>query len=866
MAAWGQHLKVSRFLVSTSLVLAFGLSGCSGNKENTRAGIDPTAETKASQFVNNSFQIKSEKNGADLNLDHAHLVILKSALNKEFLLSANMLTQLPTPMFNGLQSRVVYFIERDNKIIMVEASKTHQVGDGSNIEQKLILAQLPVVQVKDDSYEVDFNAGMNELFTTGAMYGSDESGTDHNYDLQPAKVKISYIDSASIKNNRVSIVQVAQLDQFYGGKRVLQPVEVRYYLEPYLPDQKFQPTRSLGFSKVGYFEGLPIQLENGDSRVYAMKWNTNKPMKFAISANTPAEWKEVLAQAVLSWNKILGENKLEVVQLEDKSITAPNADVNIIQWAQWDAAGYAYADAQLDPRSGEVLHAQIFFPSAFIEAAVSGRVRVNDLVLQNSQAAPTVGLKGFNSSRICNRNLMKELSALSEVRTATTAEIMKKAIKNYVIETVAHEVGHTLGLRHNFAGSLAANYKVEDREKMMAGFYQTGKVPEAVIATSSIMDYELFEESVWTGEGLKDFSKPALTYDKVALEHLYFAKDLPKQSPLFCTDSGLSVYADCQQFDAGSDTVAWDVHNRASKLKALPARILNRYIMMTKTNKEPVDVSDVKLDAKEFAATLSSEQFNLMSLLKANLKLIQVRGGLSAVETSDEITLKQQEQSLVAKSFESQNGAKAVFVPVSDDLAKNLKRSFNQIVEDPHFASGEAWGEQFTFTEDEKAVMKNAVAIFADKLQSEMIRLELRSLSGQSSAVANDEEVAPLADTDLSASLEDVLYSHFEQYGLGKVADSFIDVSVTPKGGGDAKAIKLPVYKYDQSLRRASLAILSVPHKGIDFGHRAKLKAADALDAELAVIGELDSKSELNLSRDGLRWLLNNRQLAGDLQ
>ena len=37
----------------------------------------------------------------------------------------------------------------------------------------------------------------------------------------------------------------------------------------------------------------------------------------------------------------------------------------MIQWLNWDQAGYAYADAQMDPRTGQVLHAQIFLPSSF---------------------------------------------------------------------------------------------------------------------------------------------------------------------------------------------------------------------------------------------------------------------------------------------------------------------------------------------------------------------------------------------------------------------------------------------------------------------------------------------------------------------
>ena len=48
---------------------------------------------------------------------------------------------------------------------------------------------------------------------------------------------------------------------------------------------------------------------------------------------------------------------------------------------------------------------------------------------------------------------------------ASDAAILKSA-QATVQETVAHEVGHTMGLRHNFAGSLAAEYKGSKREDL----------------------------------------------------------------------------------------------------------------------------------------------------------------------------------------------------------------------------------------------------------------------------------------------------------------------------------------------------------------------------------------------------------------
>ncbi|WP_179953125.1 zinc-dependent metalloprotease [Desulfobotulus mexicanus] len=61
-------------------------------------------------------------------------------------------------------------------------------------------------------------------------------------------------------------------------------------------------------------------------------------------------------------------------------------------------------------------------------------------------------------------------------------------------ETITHEVGHTMGLRHNFAGNLQADLDHHDREKLYQLFLDQGAY-YSVIPTTNIMDYNLHYES-----------------------------------------------------------------------------------------------------------------------------------------------------------------------------------------------------------------------------------------------------------------------------------------------------------------------------------------------------------------------------------
>jgi hypothetical protein len=105
--------------------------------------------------------------------------------------------------------------------------------------------------------------------------------------------------------------------------------------------------------------------------------------------------------------------------------------------------------------------------------------------------------------------------ALERGQVATIPEGMtrREFIENVVTHTILHEVGHTLGLRHNFKGSLEA---------------------------SSVMDYTRDEEAAL---------RPVPgAYDVAAVRFLYGLDANPAPQP-FCTDEDTLVDAECDRWD-----------------------------------------------------------------------------------------------------------------------------------------------------------------------------------------------------------------------------------------------------------------------------------------------------------------------------
>ncbi len=120
----------------------------------------------------------------------------------------------------------------------------------------------------------------------------------------------------------------------------------------------------------------------------------------------------------------------------------PKIAASFIRWIPWLDSGAAYAIGQSDPLTGEVLRAQVFMPSVFT------RVGSADLVSLNGDRPVAAG------AIACD--LTQNILALNELtREASDSQRLRLA-QDSVRSTVAHELGHALGLRHNFAGSFSA--------------------------------------------------------------------------------------------------------------------------------------------------------------------------------------------------------------------------------------------------------------------------------------------------------------------------------------------------------------------------------------------------------------------------
>jgi len=837
-------MKVAQLIFG--FVFAVLVSGCSlvdslvGDEQSNRSGIDPRPEVQAAALMSQSFQvIKSAETdkGPKVGLDLAQLWISKSALEKEFLLQTASIDQVPVSMGTGMKSRVVAFRLRGDKLFLLEATQGHTVS--TELPQNLILAEFKILESTEERIRFDFNQGMSRVLTATDWQGSDDTGEDYpsqDTSLRSFDVTLSFIEDAQItQENFLVIRQIVQgkksfTEQFPDDEKKqtvhehLVQSEMRFYLTPYLPDPSYEPMETPGFDRMGFFEIAPQAKIKGGTDVRVTRFHPKKPIVFAISANTPSEYRQAVVDGILYWNKAYGTEVVKVVDAP-AGITAPHPSYNIVQWVNWDLAGYAYADAQMDPRSGEILHAQVFLTSAF---AFGGKNRMREILrhLENDKKqinkkdkAGGLSLRGLQSSRVCantdQKRLRETLRSLESMNLTEDRILM--AAQDYLREVTAHEIGHTIGLRHNFAGSLAANYRLADRAGLLQAYLFDTEKTKQTITTSSVMEYQATIETLISGRHMA-LGLGVYPYDLRAVESLYLGKKFYRQEiPVFCTDShhGASKFVDCQQFDYGSSFVEFSKWKFQEVVTGLAREVLEKMIRSKApaAGEDDFAVDEVSLKAVDKVVEAALEgQLQMVKSLTNKGHVVKVHRNFSAVTNLNEDQVQEAQERYIAAEIERGGGLKEVLASLPSNWSDLISAEFIQLLQNHKNGLGYG-GKDFQFTEQEQAYLIQFVPNYFKTVQKELTKAELSMLSLVDAGEKlkehklRDSELSDLFANHLLLRAREVLFTLSANSVVSEV--EFYDEE---KKLNRKETVVLPVFKYDFGQRVLASSTLKLDH------------------------------------------------------
>ena len=234
-----------------------------------------------------------------------------------------------------------------------------------------------------------------------------------------------------------------------------------------------------------------------------------QPIVYWLDKNIPEKYRASVAQGVLEWNKAFekaGFKNALVVKQQEATDDFNNMDAKhtSIRWFTGADVGFAIGPSQADPRTGEILDADIGMSDVFTRGARRtvvedlGRVRGADGELCDHAEAAAQEL----------HYALDLLEARGLELDTPEAEALAQA---YLKDVIMHEVGHTLGLRHNFRASTMYDLKqIQD-----PNFTKINGV------ATSVMDYTPFNISP-KGEKQGEYVMSTIgAYDYWAIEFGY---------------------------------------------------------------------------------------------------------------------------------------------------------------------------------------------------------------------------------------------------------------------------------------------------------------------------------------------------------
>ena len=436
------------------------------------------------------------------------------------------------------QEAVVKFERSGNRVLLTEQNYAYRATSADAAERRAVADSFARSTLW--GFIVEAEDGAAVLVDATPFFLSDASGVADRlkqanqgaYKLEPSRSAFFLERTKAFpKNTEVEVTLTFTGDSPGRFVRDVTPLgnaitvrEHHSFVE--LPDAKYQPRaydpRS-GYITTSYFDySSPFtdkiekrfivrhRLEKKDPT--ARISDAVKPIVYYIDRGAPEPIRSALVEGARWWAdafEAAGFKNAYRVEVMPEGADPMDVRYNYVEWVHRSTRGWSYGGAVTDPRTGEILKGKVTLGSL--------RIR-QDYLIAEGLLAPYDG---------SGRDKMAREMALQRIRHLS-----------------AHEIGHTLGLLHNFAASTAERASVMD-------------YPHPLVLTNA--------------DGMVDLSKAYTNgigaWDKVAIAWGYSqyasSVDEPKQLNAILADAwkkGIPYIADADSADGGAhpDTHVWD--------------------------------------------------------------------------------------------------------------------------------------------------------------------------------------------------------------------------------------------------------------------------------------------------------------------
>ncbi len=248
------------------------------------------------------------------------------------------------------------------------------------------------------------------------------------------------------------------------------------------------------------------------------------PIVYYIDRTVPHEWRPWVRAGILEWNRAFEEagfrNAIRVLDAPDDTLwSAEDARYSTVRWTATNRSVYAVGPTNVDPRTGEVLNADVLVSASWIQTwrGESGEYVAPQAAIRSAFVEDSAGLGPNNETHLCSLGdglrrqgtVARALLGAGPEGAALTRRYIGQALRALIM----HEIGHTLGLRHNFRGSAGVT-KAQLADRAYTKAHGLGV---------SVMDYNPPALSLDPRRQGDYFTGTIGTYDRWAIRYGYAA-------------------------------------------------------------------------------------------------------------------------------------------------------------------------------------------------------------------------------------------------------------------------------------------------------------------------------------------------------